>query len=169
MPIEVVEPDGHGIGRPRSGLTTKVQYAVDGNGRPLTVTGGQRNDGAMPHRALEESRVPRRGAGAARTRGDTVPSDKACATSVKRDYLRCRRIGAVIAEKTTEINSRKPRGSRGERPPAFDADAYKGRNVVQRVFNLMKYWRGLVSGYDQLAVTYRAGVMIAAILTRLRI
>ena len=57
----MVEPDGHGIGRSRGGLTTKVHYAVDGNGRPLAVavTSGQRNDGAMLQTVLEQIRVPR--------------------------------------------------------------------------------------------------------------
>ncbi|NLA09244.1 MAG: transposase, partial [Microbacteriaceae bacterium] len=38
-----------------------------------------------------------------------------------------------------------------------------------RAFSLMKQWRGLATRYDKLAVTYRAGVVIAAILTWLRI
>ena len=151
----MVEPDGHGIGRSRGGLTTKVHYAVDGNGRPLAVavTGGQRNDGAMLQTVLEQIRVPRLAGGAARTRPDVVLADRAYATGVNRAYLRGRRIGAVIPEKTTEISSRKRKGSRGGRPPGFDAEAYKGRNVIERAFNLMKQWRGLATRYDQLAVT----------------
>jgi len=123
----------------------------------------------MLQAVLENIRVPRLAGGAARTRPDLVLADKAYATGVNRDYLRQRRIGAVIPEKTTEITSRKRRGSRGGRPPKFESEKYKDRNVVERAFNLMKQWRGLATRYDQLAVTYRAGVMIAAILTWLRI
>lgn len=166
-----VEPDGHGIGRSRGGLTTKVHYAVDGNGRPLSVvvTGGPRNDGAMLEVVLEDIRVPRLTGGIARTRPDAVLADKAYATGVNRDYLRKRGVGAVIPEKSTQIASRRRKGSRGGRPPKFDAEKYQGRNVVERSFNLMKQWRGLATRYDKLAITYRAGVMIAAILTWLRI
>lgn len=148
-----------------------MHYAVDGNGRPLSivVTGGQRNDGAMLETVLADIRVPRVGGGAARTRPETVLADKAYATGVNRAYLRGRRIGAVIPEKSTEIASRTRKGSRGGRPPGFDAEKYQGRNVVERAFNLMKQWRGLATRYDKLAVTYRAGVVIAAILTWLRI
>ena len=32
-----VEPAGHGIGRSRGGLTTKIHHAVDGKGRPLAI------------------------------------------------------------------------------------------------------------------------------------
>ncbi|MBE1471501.1 hypothetical protein H4W33_010575 [Kibdelosporangium phytohabitans] len=40
------EPDDHAIGRSRGGLTTKIQLACDGHGRPLPVlwTGGQAGD-----------------------------------------------------------------------------------------------------------------------------
>lgn len=130
---------------------------------------GNATTGPMLQTVLEQIRVPRLAGGAARTRPDVVLADRAYATGVNRAYLRGRRIGAVIPEKTTEISSRKRKGSRGGRPPGFDAEAYKGRNVIERAFNLMKQWRGLATRYDQLAVTYRAGAMIAAILTWLRI
>jgi len=54
------------------------------------------------------------------------------------------------------------------RPPAFDVDAYKGRNVVERSFNAIKQWRGLATRYDKLAVIYRGGAVLAAILAWLR-
>ena len=31
----------------------------------------------------------------------------------------------------------------------------KGRNVVERSFNLAKQWRALATRYDKLAITYR--------------
>lgn len=61
LPLAETEPAGHGIGRSRGGLTTKIHHAVDGNGLPLAivVTGGQRNDGAMLEQVLDDIRVPR--------------------------------------------------------------------------------------------------------------
>ena len=53
-------------------------------------------------------------------------------------------------------------------PPAFDAQAYRGRNVVERHFALAKQWRGLATRYDKLAITYRAAVTLCAIFTWLR-
>ncbi|GAB3557232.1 hypothetical protein GCM10027344_04500 [Spelaeicoccus albus] len=60
LPWHEVEPPGHGIGRSRGGLTTKIHQAVGGNGRPLgmIVTGGQRNDGAMLTGMLAQIHVP---------------------------------------------------------------------------------------------------------------
>jgi hypothetical protein len=46
---------------------------------------------------------------------------------------------------------------------SFDAHDYKNRNVVERVFNHFKNWRGLASRYDKYALVYRGGVVLAAI------
>lgn len=53
--------------------------------------------------------------------------------------------------------------------PAFDPETYKHRNVVERAFGLMKQWRGIATRYDKHAVNYRGGVVLATILTWLRI
>lgn len=76
-PLGEDEPAGHGIGRSRGGLTTKIHQVVDGNGRPLAmvVTGGQRNDGAMMQDTLKDIYVPRP-TGRPRTTPDTVMADR---------------------------------------------------------------------------------------------
>nr|WP_244927285.1 IS5 family transposase [Microbacterium sediminis] len=165
------EPPGHGIGRSRGGLTTKIHQAVDGHGRPLAmiVTGGQRNDGAMLIHVLGEIQVPRLGPGRPRTRPDAVIADRAYATGVIRSELRRRKVKAVIPDKRDQIIARKRRGSRGGRPPGFDATAYRGRNVIERFFALAKQWRGIATRFDKLAITYRAGVTLCAILTWVRL
>ena len=161
------EPAGHGIGPSRGGLTTKIHAVVDGNGRPLAavVTGGQRNDGAMLIEVLAEIRVPRLGPGRPRTRPDAVLADRAYTSRINRGHLARRGITGVIPQKRDEIAARQRRGSRGGRPPGFDAVAYKGRNVVERSFALAKQWRGLATRYDKLALTYRAAVVLAACIT----
>ncbi|MGP5185023.1 transposase, partial [Corynebacterium variabile] len=65
LPDSECEPAGHGIGRSRGGLTTKIHHAVDGKGRPLAVvvTGGQRHDGVILPQVLADIRVPRVGGG----------------------------------------------------------------------------------------------------------
>lgn len=135
----------------------------------MVITGGQRNDGAMLLEVLAEICVPRLGPGRPRTRPDAVLADRAYTTGPIRAELRRRGIHAVIPEKSDQIAARERRGSTGGRPPAFDKDAYEGRNVVERSFALAKQWRGLATRYDKLAITYRAAVTISAILTWLRI
>ena len=134
----------------------------------MVITGGQRNDGAMLAHVLAEIHVPRLGRGRPRTRPDAVIADRAYTSGVTRTELRRRGIRAVIPVKSDQIGARKRRGSRGGRPPGFDAVAYRGRNVVERSFALAKQWRGLATRYDKLAITYRAAVTISAILTWLR-
>ena len=40
--------------------------------------------------------------------------------------------------------------------------------LLERSFNALKNWRGLVTRYDKLAVLYRGAAVLAAILTWLR-
>lgn len=130
----------------------------------MIVTGGQRNDGAILAEVLAQIHVPRHGRGRPRTRPEAVIADRAYATGVIRTELRRRGIKAVIPDKRDQAAARKRRGSKGGRPPGLDAAAYKGRNVVERFFALAKQWRGIATRYDKLAITYRAGVTLCAIL-----
>jgi len=159
------------VGRSRGGFTTKIHAAVDGRGRPLAlvVTGGQRNDGAMLAEVLADIRVPRLGTGRPRTRPDAVIADRAYTNGINRNMLAGRGIKAVIPQKSTEIAARRRKGSAGGRPPVFDATTYKGRNVVERSFNLTKQWRGLATRYDKLAITYRAAVVLQTCIRWLRL
>jgi transposase len=132
----------------------KIHHAVDGKGRPLSVvvTGGQRNDGSMLQVVIDDIRVPQPAgrSGRPRTTPDAVMADRAYPSRANREYLRDRGIAAVIPEKVDHVNARKRKGSAGGRPPKMDWEAYKGRNVVERSFNLLKQWRGLATRYDKL-------------------
>jgi putative transposase len=142
----------------------------DGKGRPIVLLlgPGQANDSPMFPNLLGAIRVPRRGSGRPRTRPDAVLADKAYSCRANRALLRSHGIKAVIAEPSDQVGHRKRKGSTGGRPPKFDAEAYKGRNVVERSFNVLKQWRGLATRYDKLALTYRGGVVLGAIITWLR-
>lgn len=51
---------------------------------------------------------------------------------------------------------------------AFDVDAYRGRNVVERAFNKAKRWRAIATRYDKLALVYRAGFLLTGIVEWLK-
>ena len=106
--------------------------------------------------------------GRPRTRPDALLGDKAYSSAGNRELLRRKRVKTVIPQPDDQIAHRKRRGSAGGRPPAFDAAAYKCRNVIERSFNDHKQWRGLATRYDKLAVTYRGGVVLRAIAIWLR-
>jgi len=114
----------------------------------LLLGPGQGGDSPMFAHLLDAVRVPRRGPGRPRTRPTRVLADKAYSSRANRDLLRARGITAVIAQPSDQAAHRKRRGRAGGRPPAFDVDAYKGRNVVERSFNAIKQWRGLATRYD---------------------
>ncbi|MCK7641717.1 hypothetical protein JIM95_002095 [Corynebacterium sp. CCM 8835] len=44
------------------------------------------------------------------------------------------------------------RRRRGSRPPVFDADLHKGRNIVERSSAPVKQRRGLATRYDRNAI-----------------
>ena len=112
--------------------------------------------------------VSRIGPGRPRTRPDRVLGDKAYSSRAIRDHLRQRGITSVIPEPDDQKGHRVRRGSAGGRPVSYDLIAYRGRNVVERAFNLIKNWRGLATRYDKHAVVYRGGVILAAALMWLR-
>jgi putative transposase len=151
-------------------LTTKAHLAVDGKGRPIAVllTGGQVNDSPLFPVVLDAIAVARVGAGRPRTRPDTVIADKAYSAKAHRAALRRRRITTVIPEPADQIAHRRRRGRRGGRPPNFDPQAYRGRNVIERGINLLKQWRGIATRYDKHARIYRGAIVLCAALIWLR-
>lgn len=66
--------------------------------------------------------------------------------------------------RSDQIGHRLRRGRAGDRPPAFDAEAYRQRNAVERCINRLKQWRGLTVRTDKPAIAYQAALHLAAIL-----
>ena len=158
------EPDDHGLGWSRGGLTTKIHLATDDRCRPLAfaLTPGQAGDASAFTQVMAQLRVPRP-IGRPRTTPDVVLADKAYSSRAIRTHLRQRGIRAVIPQPSDQIAKRKKRGRSGGRPPAFDRETYKQRNAVERCINKLKQWRGLATRYDKTAAIYLAGLHIAAI------
>jgi transposase len=109
-------------------------------------------------------RVPRSGRGRPRTRPEAVLADRAYSSRAIRGQLRRRGIRAVIPQPSDQVGHRLRRGSAGGRPPAFDAEAYKQRNAVERCINRLKQWRGLALRTEKLAIAYQAALHLAALL-----
>lgn len=129
----------------------------------MIVGPGQAGDSPMFPVVMEAVRVPRLGGGPPRTRPEAVLGDKAYSSRANRSLLRSRGIKTVIPEPSDQIRHRKRRGSRGGRPVNFDSNIYKGRNTVERSFSLFKQWRAIATRYDKLALTYRAGDVLYAV------
>ncbi len=130
------------LGRSRGGFSTKLHAACDGLGNPVRffITAGQRSDYI---KAL--------------------------------DLILGKQMGALIADKGYDANYIieaasaanahvviPPRSSR-KTPREYDADLYKERNLIERMFNKLKHFRRVSTRYDKLAVAYLAFVYIAGI------
>jgi transposase len=134
----------------------------------VLLTPGQAGDAPMCLPVLAAIRVERLGAGRPRTRPQRVLGDKAYSSRAIRTHLRSRGIASVIPEPEDQKGHRARRGSEGGRPVGLDKTAYRGRNVVERTFNLIKNWRALATRYDKHAVIYRGAIVLAAALMWLR-
>ena len=53
-------------------------------------------------------------------------------------------------------------------PWDYDRRAYKGRNIVERVFNRMKHYRKAATRYDRLDATFLANLQLALIAIQLK-
>ncbi len=160
------EPGDHALGRSRGGWSTKTHLCVDRRGRPLSVrlSPGQAGDNPQLLPLLADIAVPARGRGGRpRQRPDCLIADKAYSHPSSRQALRSKGIRVIIPERDDQISHRKTRGASGGRPPHFDTDLYRDRNVVERAFNRLKGWRGIATRYDKHARNYRAGIVVAAI------
>jgi transposase len=158
------------LGRSRGGLTTKVHLLADSSCRPLAqvTSAGQRHDSLAFRPLLNRLTIARRGRGRPRTRPGRLLADKAYSSSAIRSCLRRRRITATIPEPADQARNRLRRGRKGGRPPAFDPEAYKQRNTVERAFNRLRQHRAVATRYDKRDFVYRGTVDVAAIRIWLR-
>jgi transposase len=81
-------------------------------------------------------------------------ADRAYDANKLRDWLRQRGADAVIPPNPTR-----------KHPHAWDADAYKSRNLIERMFCRLKDYRRIATRYDKLARNFLAGAFIAATVT----
>ena len=119
----------------------------------VVLTGGERHEQPVLPLLMERGAVKRPGHGRPRIRPDRVAYDKGYSSPTIRRYLKERRIKPVIPTKVDEVPD-----------PAFDRDAYRERNVVERLINRLKQWRRVATCYEKRAANYRAMLTLVAIL-----
>ena len=132
------------IGRSRGGRTTKIHAVVDGKGRLIAfeITAGQRGDAPFARPLLE-----------------SLPRARLCLADTAYDADKLRRF--LIERGTTPVIPNNP--TRKNLQP-FDPEAYKQRNLVERMFCRLKDWRRVATRYDKLAAIFASAVFIAAII-----
>jgi len=132
------------IGRSRGGRTTEIHAAVDGSGRPIAfeITPGQLGDVRAALALLQPLPPPHQ-----------CMADTAYDSNGLRSFMSERGTCSVIQNKRTR-----------KRFHAFDKEAYRQRNLVERMFCRLKDWRRVASRYDKLAHVFACAVYIAAII-----
>lgn len=153
------------LGHSGGGWTSKIHLCVDGCGRPLSllVTAGQCSDVTQLEPVLDAIAVPRFGPGRPRRRPPRLRVDRAYGARKPRQALRRRGIQCICPERKDARHYRFSKGARGGRPTAFDAQAYKGRNVVERAINRLKDFRAIATRYDKRRHNYLTGALVATI------
>jgi transposase len=122
---------------------------------PPRLSGLRVGDGRHPHppqRPWPTTHPTRPGAG-----------DKAYSNRAIPSHLRRRQIKATIPEPASQQAHRLRRDRQGGRPPQFDAEIYKQRNVVERAINKLKGYRAVASRYDKRDYMYRGTIDVASI------
>jgi transposase len=132
------------------------------------TSAGQRHDSLASAPLLRRLKVARTGPGRPRTRPDRLLADKAYSNRTIRAELRRRRIRAAIPEKSDQQHARAAKGSAGGRPPAFDAEAYKQRNTVERTIGKLKEFRAVAMRTDKREFVFRGTIDVASIKIWLR-
>ena len=132
------------LGISRGGRNSKIHVLSEGKRRPLAVlvSEGQASDPAYLLLLLDEVHIRRPGPGRPRKRPPMVRVDRAYDARKYRQQLRSRKIVCVCPEREDAKKARLKKGSRGGRPPKFDAEAYKGYliSVPQELGELL-FWR----------------------------
>ena len=118
---------------------------TDDIGRPhvLLITAGNVHDLAGARSLLAMGHRPKR-----------VLADRAYDANSLRQELAQRRIGAVIPPNPTR-----------KHPHRYNKNAYKGRNVIERMFCRLKDFRRIATRYDKRADIYLSTILLAATLT----
>lgn len=116
---------------------------ADDQGRPVAfaLTPGNIADISMAIPLLQGIARPKR-----------LIADKAYDADKLRNWLRARRIKAIIPSNATRRT-----------PYPLDRVAYRRRNVIERMFGKLKNWRRIATRYDRLARNYLAAIALVSI------
>jgi transposase len=118
---------------------------TDDFGRPLSflITPGNAHDLEGARQLLATTSLPRR-----------LLADRAYDARSLRDWLKVHRVKAVIPPNPTR-----------KHPHRYDPEAYKGRNLIERMFCRLKDFRRIATRYDKRADIFLSTILLAAALT----
>ena len=130
------------MGRSRGGLTTKIHALVDAEGRPIRIalTPGQAHDGTAADTLLNDLKP-----------GAILLADKAYDSNAIRQQAQEQDVWANIPPKSNRKGSF-----------VFSAFLYRYRNLVERIFNRLKQYRGIATRYDKNPDNFLAAIKLTS-------
>jgi transposase len=90
-------------------------------------------------------------------RPERLAGDKGYSFDRIRAWLRRRKIGAVIPERSDQVERR------GSPQPDFDKKAYRRRNVIERLIGWLKEYRRIGTRFEKLAGSFLGMIKLAMI------
>jgi transposase len=157
------EPSDHAIGRSRGGLSTKIHLLCDRDGHPLTfvLSAGQNHESAFLEAVLESADERLFDA-----EGEPVAwpvalaGDKGYRAEWIDEYLLELGMAPVIPSKENQ--------DREARAIPFDKQAYRDRNIVERLIGWLKECRRVFARFEKTAKNFGGMIKMAFIQRYLR-
>ena len=152
------EPVDHALGRSRGGFSTKIHLLCDRRGHPLHfhLTAGQDHESTALIALLEgaeEHLLDQSGQSIAWP--VALSGDKGYRANWIDEYLLDQGIMPVIPSKENE--------DRDARPVAFDREAYRQRNIIERLIGWLKECRRVLTRFEKTAKNFGGFIKMAFI------
>jgi transposase len=156
------EPADHALGRSRGGFSTKLHLLSDDRGHPLHVhiTAGQAHESQSLEILLEGVEV-------ASDDGHEViwPVQLAGDKGYRADWI----DAYLLEHNITPVIPSKGNEDRVARRVEFDQDAYRRRNIIERLIGWLKESRRIFTRYEKTATNYLGMLKLAFIHRYLRL
>lgn len=157
------EPTDHALGRSRGGFSTKIHILCDGEGHPLHfhLTPGQAHEASVFDTLLESADANLLDGNGQRIAWPvSLGGDKGYRADWIDEYLLELGICPVIPSKENE--------DRDARPVEFDGEAYRQRNIIERLIGWLKESRRIFSRFEKTAKNFGGMLKMAFIQQYLR-
>jgi transposase len=158
------EPENHALGRSRGGFSTKIHILCDGNGHPLHfhLTAGQDHESTALLPVLE-------GADANVTDAAGEPVAWPVALGGDKGYRADWIDETLLALEIRPVIPSKENQDRERRLIPFDREAYRRRNVIERLIGWLKESRRIFSRFEKTAKNFGGMIKMAFIERYLRL
>jgi transposase len=158
------EPQDHALGRSRGGFSTKIHILCDSEGHPLhaLLSPGQSHESSYIQDVLDGA-----DARLVDTKGRAVawPNALAADKGYRADWIDNQLFELGI----TPVIPSKSNENRNARLVPFDKDAYRKRNIVERLIGWIKESRRIFSRFEKTAKNYTGMIKLSFIRRYLRL